>query len=70
MNNNLQGIKSSRLDEAKNQVIDLDYKETKKQSIRTEKRKKNPKTEDNIRNFKHSDICIMEVPEGEERARN
>ena len=39
--NNLQG-NNSRVDEAKNQIIDLELKEAKKQPIRTRKKKKNP----------------------------
>ena len=37
--NNLQG-NNSRVDEAKNQISNLEYKETKKQPIRTTRRKK------------------------------
>ena len=36
--NNLQG-NNSRVDEAKNQIIDLELKEAKKQPIRTRKKK-------------------------------
>ena len=39
--NNLQGNKS-RVDEAENQISDLEHKQAKKQPIRTTKRKKNP----------------------------
>ena len=39
--NNSQG-NNSRVDEAKNQIKDLEHKETKKQPIRTTRRKKNP----------------------------
>ena len=41
--NNLQG-NNSRVDEAENQINDLEHKEAKKQPIRTIRRKKNPKT--------------------------
>ena len=40
--NNLQGI-NRRVDEAENQINDLEHKEAKKQPIRTTKREKNPK---------------------------
>ena len=40
--NNLQG-NNSRVDEAENQISDLEHKQAKKQPIRTTKRKKNPK---------------------------
>ena len=40
--NNLQG-KNSRVDEAENQINDLKHKGSKKQPIRTTRRKKNPK---------------------------
>ena len=41
-NNNLQGP-NSRVGEAKNEIINLEYKEAKKQPVRTARRKKNPK---------------------------
>ena len=40
--NNLQR-NNSRVDEAENQINDLEHKEAKKQPIRTTRRKKNPK---------------------------
>ena len=40
--NHLQG-NNSRVDEAENQINDLEHKEAKKQPIRTTRRKKNPK---------------------------
>ena len=40
--NNLQG-NNSKVDEAENQINDLEHKEAKKQPIRTTRRKKNPK---------------------------
>ena len=73
MKNNLQGI-NSRVDEAKNQISDLEYKEPKNnQSEREEKRIQ--KNDDSVRslwgNFKHTNICIKGVLErGRERARN
>ena len=42
-----------------------------KTTDRTTRRKKNQKNEDSVNslwdNFKHSNICIIEVPEGEEK---
>ena len=40
--NNLEG-NNSRVDEAKNQINDLEHKEAKKQPIRTRRKKENPK---------------------------
>ena len=47
---NLQGTNSG-VDEAKNQIYDLEHKEGKKHSIRTGRRKKNPKIKGNVRNL-------------------
>ena len=66
---NLQGY-NSREDEAENQNNDLEYKEEKKPPQRTTRRKRIPKNEDSIGlwdNFKRSNICIIRVPEGEEK---
>ena len=58
------------MDEAKNQIYDLEHKEGKKHSIRTGRRKKNPKIKGNVRNlwdnFKCINIWIIGFPEGEE----
>ena len=67
--NNLQG-NYSRVDETKNQINDLEHKEAKnKQSEQEEKRIQ--KNMDSVRslwdNFKHSNICMTGVPEGEEK---
>ena len=68
--NKLQG-NNSRVDEAENQINDLEHKEPKKQPIMTTRRKKNPKHEDSISslwdNFKRSNIHIIGVPEGVEK---
>ena len=68
--NNEQG-NNSRVDEAKNQIKDLEHKETKKQPIRTTRRKKNPNNQDSVSNFwdnfKRSNIFITGVPEGTEK---
>ena len=67
--NNLQG-NNSRMDEAENQVNDLEHKESKKPPIRT-RRKKKKKKEDRVSNlwdnFKFPNICIIAVSEGEEK---
>ena len=59
--NNLQG-NNSRVDEAKNQINDLEHK-IPKQSIRTTRRKKNPRKQDSVSslwdNSKHSNIHII-----------
>ena len=66
---NLQGINTG-VDKAENQISDLEHKEE-KNSIRTERKKKNKKNEDRVGslwdNFKHSNIHIMAVLEGEEK---
>ena len=59
------------MDEADNQINDLEHKEGKKHSIRTA-RKKNPKqNKDRLRslwdNFKCTSIRIIGVPGGEEK---
>ena len=65
--NNLQG-NNSRVDEAENQINDLEHKEAKiNQSEQEEKRIQ--KNEDSVSslwdNFKRSNICIIGVPEEE-----
>ena len=70
MKNNLQGIKS-RVDEDENQLSNLKYKKAKNTQSEQQKEKRIQKNEDSVRslwdNFKHTNICIMGVPEGEER---
>ena len=73
MNNNLQGINNSILDEAENPISDLEYKEAK--NTQSEQKKKNlKKNEDNVRSiwdFKHTNTCILGgVNRKNERARN
>ena len=72
MKNNLQG-NNSRVDEAKNQINDLEHKEAKK-TIRTTRRKKNPKNKDSISslwdNSKRPNICIVEAPDSEQEMGN
>ena len=70
--NNLQGNKS-RVDEAENQMNDLDHKETKKQATEQGEEKRTQKNEGRISslwdNSKRSNIHIIGVPEGEEKER-
>ena len=65
----LQGF-NSRVDEAKNQINNLEYKEAKNTQSEEQKETEIHKNKDNVRSlqdkFKHINICIMEVP-GEER---
>ena len=69
--NNSQG-NNSRVDEAENQINDLEHKEAKKKKIQSEKQeeKRTPKNEDSINslwdNFKRSNIHIIGVSEREE----
>ena len=68
--NNLPG-NSSRVDEAKNQINDMEHKGTKIQPIRTTRRKRIQKNEYSVSslwdNFKRYNIHIIGVPEGEEK---
>ena len=68
-NNNLHGI-NSRVDEAKTKISDLEYKEAKSTQLEEQKEERIQKNEDSVRslwdNFKHTNIHIMGVPEGEE----
>ena len=70
--NNLQG-NNSKVDEAKNQINDLEHKEE-KNSIRTEEGKSEKKNEDRLRslwdNFKRTNILIIGETGERERARN
>ena len=71
--NNLWGI-NSRVDEARNQINDLEHKEEKNiQSVQQEE-KRIRKIEGSVRslwdNFRCSNIHIIGVPEGEKKARN
>ena len=59
------------MDEAKNQISYLDYRETKNNQSEQEEDKRINKNEDSVRrlwdNFKHHNFQIMGVLEGEER---
>ena len=68
--NNLQGI-NSRVDEAENQISDLEYKEKTNNQSEQQEEQRIPPNEDSIRslwdNFKQTNISIMGVLEGGER---
>ena len=68
--NNLQGNKS-RVDEAKNQINDLEHKEEKTSNQYRKKKKRIQNNEDSTNslwdNFKRSSIRLIGVPEGEEK---
>ena len=68
--NNLQGI-NSRVDEAKNQINDLEHKEAKNNHPNNKKKKESKKSKDSVSslwdNFKQSNIVIIGVLEGEEK---
>ena len=68
--NNWQGI-NSEVNEAENQINDLEYKEAKNNQSEQQAEKRIQKHEDSVSslsdNFKHSNICITGVPEGEEK---
>ena len=66
--NNLQGS-NTRVDEAKNQINDLEHKEAKYNQSEQQGEKRIPQNEHSVSNlwdyFKHSNIHIIEMPEGE-----
>ena len=68
--NNLQG-NNSRVDEAENQINDLEHKEAKNNQSEKQEEKRTPKNEDSINslwdNLKWSNIHITGMPEGEEK---
>ena len=68
--NNLQG-NNSRVEKAENQINDLEQKEAKNNQSEQQEKKRIQKNKDSVSslwdNFKHSNICIIEVPEGEEK---
>ena len=61
------------MDKEKSQINDLEHKEAKPHQSEQEEEKRIHKNEDSGRNlwdnFKHSNICIIGVPEGKEKAR-
>ena len=68
--NNLQG-NNSRVDEAKNQINDLEHKEAKNNQSEQQEEKRIQNNKDSTSslwdNFKHSNIHILGVLEGEEK---
>ena len=68
--NNLQG-NNSRLDEAKNQINDIEVKKEKNNQSGQQDEKRIPPNKDSISdlwdNFKFSDIHIIGMPEREEK---
>ena len=69
--NNLQG-KNSSMKKAENQINHLEHKEGKNNQSEQQEEKRIQKNDNSLRslwdNFKHSNICIIGVPEGEEKA--
>ena len=68
--NNLQGS-NTRVDEAKNQINDLEHKEAKYNQSEQQGEKRIPQNEHSVSNlwdyFKHSNIHIIVVPEEKEQ---
>ena len=71
--NNLQGNKI-RVDKAKNQINDLKHNKAKNKRAEHQEEKRIQENEDSINslwdNFQRSNIHIIGVPDGGERARN
>ena len=59
------------MNEAENQINDLEHKEAKNNQLEQQELKRIPKDEDSVSslmdNFKHSNILIIRVPGGEEK---
>ena len=72
MNNTLEGIKS-RITEAEEQIKDLEDRMVEITATQQNIEKRMKRNEDSLRdvwdNIKHPNICIIGVPEGEERDR-
>ena len=70
LKNTVEGIKS-RFDEAEDQISELDDKVGKNTQNEQEKENRLRKNEDGLRemqdNMKHNNICIIGIPEGEEK---
>ena len=70
MNSTLKGI-HSRITEAEAQINDLEDRTLEITAIEQNVERRTKRNEDSLRdlwdNIKHTDICIMGVPEGEER---
>ena len=72
MKNTILKINIIRLDEAEDQISDFEDKVGENTQSEQQKEKKNLENEDILRNHwdntKHNSICIIKVPEEEERA--
>ena len=70
MKNPLEGI-NSRITETEEQISDLDHRMVEFTAAEQNKEKRMKRNEDSLRdlwdNIKHMNICIIGVPEGEER---
>ena len=68
--NSLEGI-NSRITEAEERISDLKDRMVEFTATEQNKEKRMKRNEDSLRdlwdNIKHSNICIIEVPEGEEK---
>ena len=60
---------NSRVDEAMNQINDMEHKKTKNNQAEQQEEKRTLKNEDSLRslgdNFKQTNVCIIGVPEEE-----
>ena len=70
MKTTLEGI-NSRMTEAEERISDLEDRMVAFTAVKQNKEKRMKRNEDSLRdlwdNFKHNNICIIGVPEGEER---
>ena len=70
MKNTLEGI-NSRITEAEERISDLEDRTVEFTAVEQNKEKRKKRNEDSLRdlwdNIKHNNICIIGVPEGEER---
>ena len=70
MKNTLEGI-NSRITEAEGRISDLEDRMVEFTAVEQTKEKRMKRNEDSLRdlwdNIKHNNICIIGVPEGEER---
>ena len=59
------------MDEARNQIINLEYKEAENTQLEQQEERIIIKNDDSVRSlwdtFKYTNICIMGVPQGEEK---
>ena len=72
MKTTLEGI-NSRKTEAEEWISDLEDKMVESTAVEQNKEKRMKRNEDSLRelwdNIKHNNICIIRVPEGEERGK-